>query len=87
MREYKFLIDNDSQSASVHFPGGCVAAGPASHASRFYSVDGTVVSRKAPSFAVAWNCGMGSNSLNAEVKALDGLHIVRGWNSSYFGLK
>jgi hypothetical protein len=35
-------------------------------------------SRNAPSLAVALNCGMGSSSLNAEVKAFDKLHIVRG---------
>lgn len=37
-----------------------------------------VVSRKAPSFAVALNCGIGSSSLNADVKAFERLHIVRG---------
>ena len=46
-----------------------------------------VASRKAPSFAVALNCGICSSSFNAEVNAFDRLHIVRGWNSSYFGLK
>lgn len=43
--------------------------------------------RKPPSLAVARNCGIGSSSLNAEVKALDRLHIVLGWNSSCCGLK
>ena len=36
---------------------------------------------------MALNCGMGSNSLNAEVKAFDGLHIVGGWKSSCSGAK
>ena len=36
------------------------------------------VSRNSPSLAVALNCGIGSNSLNAEVKALERLQIVRG---------
>jgi len=40
------------------------------------------VSKNSPSFAVALNCGMGSNSLNAEVNAFDRLQIVRGRNSS-----
>jgi hypothetical protein len=40
-------------------------------------------SRNSPSLAVALNCGMGSNSLNAEVNALERLQIVRGRNSSY----
>ena len=38
-------------------------------------------SRKPASLAVARNCGMGSSSLNAEVKALDRLQSVRGSNS------
>src|ERR1700731_2308855 len=42
-------------------------------------------SRNAPSFAVALNCGIGSSSLNADVNALDRLHMVRGRNSSYCG--
>ena len=37
--------------------------------------------------AVTLNCGMGSSSLNADVKALERLQIVRDWNSSYFGSK
>jgi hypothetical protein len=45
------------------------------------------VSRNSPSLAVALNCGIGSNSLNAEVKALERLQIVRGRNSSYLGSK
>jgi hypothetical protein len=36
-----------------------------------------VASRKPASLAVARNCGMGSSSLNAEVKALERLHTVR----------
>jgi hypothetical protein len=44
-------------------------------------------SRNSPSLAVALNCGMGSSSLRAEVKALERLQIVRGWNSSYLGSK
>ena len=40
-----------------------------------------------PSLAVALNCGMGSSSLNAEVKVLERLQIVRDRNSSYFGSK
>jgi hypothetical protein len=47
----------------------------------------TVTERKAPSFAVALNCGMGSSSLKAEVKAFERLHIVRGAKSSNGGLK
>jgi hypothetical protein len=31
------------------------------------------------------NCGIGSSSLKAEVKAFDRLQIVRDRNSSYFG--
>jgi hypothetical protein len=37
--------------------------------------------RKPASFAVALNWGIGSSSLNAEVKAFDRLHNVRGSNS------
>src|SRR5215472_5822999 len=33
------------------------------------------------------NCGIGSSALNAEVKALDRLQIVRDLNSSYVGSK
>ena len=44
-------------------------------------------SRKAPSLAVALNWGIGSSSLNAEVKAFVRLQIVRGWNSGYCGSK
>jgi hypothetical protein len=45
------------------------------------------VFRKPASLAVARNCGIGSSSLNADVKALDRLHSVLGWNSSCYGLK
>lgn len=38
--------------------------------------------RKAPSLAVALNCGMGSSSLKADVKAFERLHMVRGAKSS-----
>jgi hypothetical protein len=34
--------------------------------------------KKPASLAVALKCGIGSSSLNAEVKAFDRLHIVRG---------
>ena len=44
-------------------------------------------SRKPASLAVARNCGIGSSCLNADVKAFDKLHNVRGWNSSCCGLK
>ena len=44
-------------------------------------------SKKGASFAVALNCGIGSSSLNAEVKAFAKLHRVQGANSSYCGLK
>jgi hypothetical protein len=44
-------------------------------------------SRNSPSLAVALNCGMGSSSLNADVKAFERLQIVRGRNSSYFDSK
>jgi hypothetical protein len=44
-------------------------------------------SRKPASFAVALYCGIGSSSLKALVNAFDRLHIVRGWNSAYRGLK
>ena len=37
--------------------------------------------RKPASFAVALNWGIGSSSLNADVKAFDRLHSVRGSNS------
>ena len=40
-------------------------------------------SRKAPSFAVALNCGTGSSSLNELVKAFERLHMVRAENSGY----
>lgn len=40
-------------------------------------------SKYSPSFAVALNWGIGSSSLNAEVKALERLHTVRARNSSY----
>jgi hypothetical protein len=36
---------------------------------------------------VALNWGLGSSSLNAEVKAFDRLHIVLGWKSSCSGAK
>ena len=44
-------------------------------------------SRKPASLAVARNCGIGSSCLNADVKAFERLHIVRGWNSSCCGEK
>ena len=37
--------------------------------------------RKAPSFAVALNCGTGSSFLNALVNAFERLHIVLAANS------
>lgn len=43
--------------------------------------------RNSARFAVALYWGRGSSSLNAEVNAFDRDHLVRGWNSSYFGLK
>jgi len=43
--------------------------------------------RKPPNFAVALNCGIGSSFLNALVKALERLHIVRAENSEYSGSK
>src|SRR5579859_7716520 len=43
--------------------------------------------RKAPSLAVALNCGTGSSFLNALVKAFDKLHIVLAENSGYCGSK
>ena len=42
-----------------------------------------LASRNSPSFAVALNCGMGSNSLKADVNAFERLQIVRARNSSY----
>ena len=45
------------------------------------------VSGNGPSFVVARNCGTGSSCFNADVKALDTLHMVRGANSSCSGLK
>jgi len=45
------------------------------------------VSRNSPSFAVALNWGIGSNSLNADVNAFERLQIVLDRNSSYFGSK
>src|SRR5665213_550912 len=45
------------------------------------------VSKKAPSFAVARNWGIGSRSFSADVKAFERLHIERAANSSYSGLK
>src|SRR5215472_4236854 len=44
-------------------------------------------SKNSPSLAVALNWGIGSSCLKAEVKALDRVQIVRGWNSSYCGSK
>jgi hypothetical protein len=44
-------------------------------------------SRNPASLAVARNGGIGSNCLNADVKALDRLQSVRGWNSSCCGEK
>jgi hypothetical protein len=46
-----------------------------------------LASRNSPGLAVTLNCGMGSNSFNAEVNAFDRLQIVRGRNSSYSGSK
>jgi hypothetical protein len=46
-----------------------------------------VASRNRPSLAVARNCGMGSSSLNADVKAFDRLHMVRDSNSGCCGVK
>jgi hypothetical protein len=46
-----------------------------------------IVSRNGASLAVALKRGTGSSALKAEVKAFERLHIVRGWNSSYFGSK
>jgi hypothetical protein len=46
-----------------------------------------LVSKNSPSLAVALNCGIGSSSLNADVKAFERLQIVRAQNSSYFGSK
>ena len=44
--------------------------------------DHTAAACKNPaSLAVALNCGMGSSSSNALVKALDKLQSVRAWNS------
>ncbi len=36
-----------------------------------------------PNLAVALNCGIGSSFLNALVKALERLHMVRAENSGY----
>ena len=47
--------------------------------------EGRTACRNPASFAVALYCGIGSSSLNALVKALDSLLIVRGWNSSCTG--
>ena len=47
--------------------------------------EGRTACRNPASFAVALYCGIGSSSLNALVKALDRLHMVRGWNSSCTG--
>src|ERR1019366_2073370 len=44
-------------------------------------------SRNPASLAVARNGGMGSQCLNADVKALDRLQSVRGWDSSCCGEK
>jgi hypothetical protein len=44
-------------------------------------------SEKAPSFAVALNCGTGSSLLKALVKAFERLHIVRAAHSGYCGSK
>ena len=38
----------------------------------------TPTERNVPSFAVALNCGIGSSSLKADVKAFERLHMVRG---------
>jgi hypothetical protein len=47
--------------------------------------EGRTDCRNPASFAVALYWGIGSSSLNALVKALDRLHMVRGWNSSWTG--
>ena len=44
-------------------------------------------SRNGASFAVALNCGIGSSSLKADVKAFARLHCVRGAKSSICGSK
>ena len=44
-------------------------------------------SRNSRSLAVAFNCGIGSSSLSADVNAFERLQIVRGRKSSYFGSK
>jgi hypothetical protein len=46
-----------------------------------------LVSKNSPRFTVALNCGIGSSSLKADVKALEKLQIVRRRNSLYFGSK
>ena len=46
-----------------------------------------IVCKNGANLPVALNWGTGSSSLNADVKAFDRLHIVRGWNSSTVGLK
>lgn len=66
----------------------CLTTNPgAAGAAYGYPNKGGYQGRYVPSFAVALNCGIGSSSLSAEVNAFDRLHIVRGWNSAYFGLK
>jgi hypothetical protein len=49
------------------------------------SYEGRAACKKPASLAVALYCGMGSNSLNALVKAFDRLHMVLAWNSSCTG--
>jgi hypothetical protein len=93
-------ISDDPRAAEVTArsiataPVGCL---PAAQSGRGYGVDrgyGTFQNRREkrasrywPSLAVALNWGTGSSSLNADVKAFERLHIVRGRNSSYFGSK
>jgi hypothetical protein len=67
-------------SQSVQSAGRC--DNPAGWKSRAHAAP-----KNPASLAVARYCGIGSSSLNAEVKALERLHIVRGLNSSCCGLK
>src|SRR5206468_8524440 len=60
---------------------------PMFHPEPFHAASVCIPSRNGASFAVALNCGIGSSSLNADVKEFSKLHNVLGANSSIVGLK
>ncbi len=63
----------------------CISLPPKCVSRRSHS--GMNAFKNVPSLAVARSCRMASSSLKAEVDGFDRLHIVRGVNSSCWGLK